>query len=572
MAAKIPHLLTRNGRHYARIVIPTALRSLFADKWELTAPLGADRREARRRLSAAVADMQVQIDAARQQVRTTFKPKVQPKPGKPLTVRQMAGAHYASELAEDDHERAMHGSADEPPADMSNFGPAYEARLRKIAGGKVGNDEIAAGVGWIIDSMRQDGYTDVKTGTAEWRERARDLAGIQLEVIKRNKERDDGDFNGTPTHPLLIPAKPLASDPLLVRMLDADSAKSLGEVFPEYCKERSAMPATNKECEVAIRMFEEFLEDKKPLYRIVRADLLGLKRALADTPSNYTKRFPGMTLPQAIAANKKRKTPFSPLTARTINNKYLSRIHSILNWCARGDLIPDNPAVGVKVDSIKPSNSKRKYFSSDNLRQIFPVEMFRRPMGEFEWAMLISLYGGMRASELAQMQLASIRSERDVLIFNIEEQTKNAGSKRMVPVHRKLLNHGLLKYVHALKLAGETHLFPDWYRKGMEAKQRASENGHGDSLNHYFPRFIPKRFNETYLPQVGVTDGSTYWHTFRHTFKTGLSLGGVVKSTRDYLCGHADSSAGAVYVHDISIAAMAEAIERLSFDGLTLPQ
>lgn len=194
--------------------------------------------------------------------------------------------------------------------------------------------------------------------------------------------------------------------------------------------------------------------------------------------------------------------------------------------------------------------------------------MFSEPLNEFEWAMLISVYGGMRASELAQMQLSSIRLERNVLIFNIEEKTKNAGSKRMVPVHSELIRIGLPERIARLKADKETHLFPDWYRKGMEAKRRATDNGHGDSLNYYFPRFIPKRFNETYLPQVGVTDGSTFWHTFRHTFKTGLSLGGVVKSTRDYLCGHADSSAGAVYVHDISIAAMAEAMDKLSFDGI----
>ena len=138
----------------------------------------------------------------------------------------------------------------------------------------------------------------------------------------------------------------------------------------------------------------------------------------------------------------------------------------------------------------------------------------------------------------------------------------------MVPVHSELVRLGLMDRIQVLKAANETHLFPDWYRKGMEAKQRATDNGHGDSLNHYFPRFIPKRFAETYLPQVGVIDGSTFWHTFRHTFKTGLSFCGVVGSTRDYLCGHKDGSAGAVYVHDISIATMAEAMGKLSFDGI----
>lgn len=511
--------------------------------------------------------MQAQIDAARQLVKSKFKPKVQPKPGKPLNMRQMATFHYASELAEDDKERAAY-STDNLPEDMSKFHAAHEAGLRRLASGKSTNEEVRAKVGWVIDSMRLAGHTQVVFGTPEWRELARTLAGVQLEAIKRKTERDDGVFEDTPIHPALVAVKPLATDPIAARILDGDSTKALSEVFQTFASERSATPATNKECEVAVRMFEEFLEDAKPLYRITRQDVLGFKRALAETPSNYTKRFKGMSLPKAIVANKARKVPFSALTARTINNKYLSRIHSLLNWCVKGDLIPDNPAVGIKVDAIPSNDSNRKYFTSEELRLIFPAHMFSEPLNEFEWAMLISVYGGMRASELAQMQLSSIRLERNVLIFNIEEKTKNAGSKRMVPVHSELIRIGLPERIARLKADKETHLFPDWYRKGMEAKRRATDNGHGDSLNHYFPRFIPKRFNETYLPQVGVTDGSTFWHTFRHTFKTGLSLGGVVKSTRDYLCGHADSSAGAVYVHDISIAAMAEAMDKLSFDGI----
>jgi hypothetical protein len=42
--------------------------------------------------------------------------------------------------------------------------------------------------------------------------------------------------------------------------------------------------------------------------------------------------------------------------------------------------------------------------------------MLEKELGEFEWAMLISLYGGMRASELAQIKLSSIPHERGELV------------------------------------------------------------------------------------------------------------------------------------------------------------
>lgn len=105
----------------------------------------------------------------------------------------------------------------------------------------------------------------------------------------------------------------------------------------------------------------------------------------------------------------------------------------------------------------------------------------------------------------------------------------------------------------------------------MDAKQPAADNGNAGSLNHYFPRFIPKRFNETYLPAIGVAEGSPFWHTFRHTFKTGLKVAGVPKAVRDDLCGLADGSAGAGYEHDVSLAVFADAVNRLAFDWFTKP-
>jgi hypothetical protein len=39
-----------------------------------------------------------------------------------------------------------------------------------------------------------------------------------------------------------------------------------------------------------------------------------------------------------------------------------------------------------------------------------------------------------------------------------------------------------------------------------------------------------------------------------------------VKGTRDYLTGHVVGYAGALHVHDVSVDAMAKAVERIIFD------
>jgi integrase len=108
-------------------------------------------------------------------------------------------------------------------------------------------------------------------------------------------------------------------------------------------------------------------------------------------------------------------------------------------------------------------------------------------------------------------------------------------------------------------------MVPKWH----EGKGPAASNGGKTTLNHYFPRFIPKRFISD-IRALGIHSPQKTWHSFRHTFKTGLARAGVPRSMQDDLCGHADNSAGAGYVHGTSVEAMKEAIKKLRFDGFEL--
>jgi integrase len=166
------------------------------------------------------------------------------------------------------------------------------------------------------------------------------------------------------------------------------------------------------------------------------------------------------------------------------------------------------------------------------------------------------------------MRLDSIRTERGILVFAVEEKTKTQGSRRLVPVHSKLKDQGLETLVADLRGRGETHLLPEWYSDGTDAKERSS--GRAQTVSLYFARFIPRRFSVTYMPKVGVDHPKKSWHSLRHTFKTGLALAGVGRDLRDELCGHVDTSAGAGYVHDSSLVARRDAIEKLTLDGFGL--
>jgi integrase len=518
-------------------------------------------------LPVAVAEMQGVLASARSQ--GNAKKAVAPRRGKLMSAEQMARAHYDSQMAFDDELR----NTDPRFASMGGVDEDYVAALNRAISGAASNDELRNTVGPIVTKFRQSQNTKVVDDTPEWRDLARVLAGAEYESLARTFERDEGDFSGIPTLPALTRTdQPLPIDPVAARALGPDSLKPLSEIVDRFAKERKATPSTDREYQVAVKMLEESMGEARPVYKIARQDIHAFKRALSEVPANYTKRFPDRTMLEATRDNKARKTPYPTLNSITINDKWLARIHAILAWCARNDIIPDNPATGIKVESVREnSQPPRVPFSPDDLTRLFGDKFLagNKELGERQWAMLISLFSGMRASELAQLKLDSVRTERGILVFTIEEETKTAGSLRIVPVHSKLIELGLDKRIKALRRVGETHLFPEWYAKGMEAKKEARAKG-GATLNHYFPRYIPKRFNDTYMPSVGINDSRKAWHSFRHTFKTGLSRAGVVKSMRDDLTGHADDSAGAVYVHEGSVEAMKEAVEKLTFDGFDL--
>ncbi|WP_408962366.1 DUF6538 domain-containing protein [Neorhizobium sp. BETTINA12A] len=67
MARQPRYLLNRDGRYFARLVIPKSLRLFLDGKTELREALGPDRRIALSRLHSAVAGLQSKIATAERQ-------------------------------------------------------------------------------------------------------------------------------------------------------------------------------------------------------------------------------------------------------------------------------------------------------------------------------------------------------------------------------------------------------------------------------------------------------------------------------------------------------------------------
>jgi integrase len=157
---------------------------------------------------------------------------------------------------------------------------------------------------------------------------------------------------------------------------------------------------------------------------------------------------------------------------------------------------------------LYPKQTIRKHTDSEDAPRPFPDELLRllftapvwtgrdpfadtkegpaRPRDAKFWLPLIGLFSAMRLSEIAQLRVIDIRTERGVRVFAVlntaETSTKTANSVRLVPIHDELIRLGLLDRVADLTRRGERRLFP-------EITPRASA---GDDFGATFSRLFSR--------------------------------------------------------------------------------
>ena len=97
------------------------------------------------------------------------------------------------------------------------------------------------------------------------------------------------------------------------------------------------------------------------------------------------------------------------------------------------------------------------------------------------WLPVIGLFTGMRVNEICQLNPAEDikQGDEDIWFFHVNDEgesgegikksVKTAAGVRIVPVHSKLIELGLLEYVAVLKKVGYKQLFPQWKAKGGKA-------------------------------------------------------------------------------------------------------
>jgi len=521
------------GRWRARLTVPAELREIVG-KRELVELLTDEPRLRERQALKALNQFHAILEDARDRLERN-------RP----TLSKAAKYHFRRELELDDVDRS--NRLHERSQLESEGRSIYATDLRRLTAGHASREEAEALIGWAADDLTQRGLAPDVPRT----ELLRALAEVQLEAFEHAAARDRHELGP------IVPRSKLLSAPDDEHAEDRQEAEGgplLSDILLKLHKERTASrlsmkPKTMEEHRNAIRMFEEFMGRSVPVREVGKKDIVAYKQALLETPLYYTRRFPGLTLPQARRANRQRAEPLPCLAPQTINMKWLSHLTTVLQWAVDNDYAKSNPAKGVRVmtPSASQKEPSRKPFSAQELELIFGHDLFKNPAeyGLKQWATLVMLYTGVRgSSEMAQLPLDAVHELQGVMVFDLDGKLKNTRSKRLVPLHRDLVRIGFLKYVEYQKRSGSDRLFPDWEPV--------------DRVNDWF--------NVTFLRKtLGITDKSKVFYSFRHTLMTALTREGCPRELVEMITGHRPQGISSVYIQESPVELMQKQLNRASF-------
>ncbi|QND62716.1 site-specific integrase [Mesorhizobium loti] len=278
-----------------------------------------------------------------------------------------------------------------------------------------------------------------------------------------------------------------------------------------------------------IELLNEILGSDIEITQVASSDAQRVKELLLNYPRNRNKIEATRNLSIEEIANLR---GHETLTVRTINT-YLQTYAGLFSWAKRNRYVAENLFDGATLRENKKNDeeAQREPFSQTHI-DLMLSELLENARGLLnkdyqKWGPLIGLYTGARLNEICQLEIADIEVTDGIWCFDFNDEgeaksLKNSASRRVVPIHERLLELGILERLKTLKSRGETRFFPEF--------QFTSKDGYGRALGRWF--------NERFLVQLGIKSKDLVFHSFRHTMITRLLQAGIEENLVKAIVGH----------------------------------
>lgn len=329
---------------------------------------------------------------------------------------------------------------------------------------------------------------------------------------------------------------------------------------------------------MVIEHFADFVGKNRAVNSITIDDARDFRDTIARLPVGIGKRneYRGLSLKQAVEYGTDRG--HAVLSAKT-RARYMSTVSPFFDWLLSEGYCSLQPFKGLHQKVAKGKN-RRPSYTTDQLNIIlksplftgFKVDGKEHMAGNVlandwrYWAPLICIFTGARITEVAQLRVHDITEEFNIWFFRLKEdeisgQEIKAKESRIVPIHSKLIELGLMDYISTQrkrsKNDGNLQIFPELSARGDSGRL-------GD---------VPSRFWREYLTAIGIKLGKDGLgtHSFRHSLSDRLRLAGFMDAQfGPLILGHADKSVTSSYgaLQQGTAQMRSDMIEAVSFADL----
>lgn len=340
---------------------------------------------------------------------------------------------------------------------------------------------------------------------------------------------------------------------------------SLSELADSYAQEKKRgrlwVAKTELEKTDHIDLLKEIVGASADVARLTPKDAKRVKDTLLGYPKNRSKKRETRGKPLADILDLPNVDKLEPATI----NKYLQTYNDLFEWARRNSHVAANYFSGLTIRQNKQrSTGKRKAFSSPQIMTILDAITSNRDnlvrKDYQKWGPLIGIFTGARLNEIAQIHLADIRQQDGIWCFDLNDEgedkhLKTENARRLVPIHSRLIELGLLDHVEERKARGDKKLFPDF--------RYDPKNGWGRHLGRWF--------NDTLLPKLELKQKELVFHSLRHTVVTRLMQAGVPEPVVKALVGHAQQGVTQQHYFNegYTLKQLDEALQKLDYNPPT---
>lgn len=599
--AKIPGLTRRGDVFYLRKRIPEDIRRLIADDfsiwrqlslhpgarlsaWKSIAPKKTKVRpfferslktKDPRQAKVAYHDLSAQLEDIYQTIRAAYGGLARkPSDG---NLRRLAGQYFARRDHENDLEiSSLVGSG----ADMK------DARWTEVEDLGALNPEDPVCVGRFQATARTV-LTSAEFDTNP--EAVKMLSGYLLRAERlrhaRNIERFDQNFTALPEDPLF------GSGTTAGATISAPGEKqslTLEEAYSEY-RRRSETDGshdkTHGKFDYVWRLLSDIHGSDFPVRKYDRAEARKFQDIVTALPAGWSKKPELRELTAPTALEKARELGLKPCHPNTAKG-YISRLSTFFAFLEREDIVDKNIARGLlPKEKFKRNRRTRLSFTTKELQRIFEPNYSQiaqergrtkkaprihgLPTDARFWAPLISLFTGMRISEICQLTKDEIRQidgvwcigvtwflEEDEIedeTDDVERSLKTEAAERFIPIAGELLKIGLLE------LHGRT---PGDPQQRIFGHLTPNKQGYlAEPVSRWFAR---------HLDHHGITSKRKVFHSFRHTFRDALRNAKVDRDVVLRIGGWHSSETSDLYGGGSEAQLAKEELSRVRYSGLDL--